>query len=149
MPAILVASKMKLGNPSKPVHSALPIPQVPVTTPGPAPPCSLKLPGSRITYSSQIPLKSSHGQASEGGGAPPKKSIPAESRVDPQKRLLREGIGRIPSQGGSFSGGKRTPFPALSATGGPGSSGRHSCRALKEKRFHPRLLQRAPSCEDQ
>ncbi|XP_036391287.1 neuron navigator 2-like isoform X5 [Megalops cyprinoides] len=82
MPAILVASKMKSGLP-KPVHSALPIPQVPARTLV-QPPCTLKLGSSKLTYSSQIPLKSPHGKENDGDGTPPKKSAETESGADTQ-----------------------------------------------------------------
>ncbi|XP_031424993.1 neuron navigator 2 isoform X2 [Clupea harengus] len=54
MPAILVASKMKSGLP-KPVHSALPIPQIPTRAVAPQP-CTLKPP-----CPSNLPLKSEAG----------------------------------------------------------------------------------------
>ncbi|KAG7467923.1 hypothetical protein MATL_G00137370 [Megalops atlanticus] len=82
MPAILVASKMKSGLP-KPIHSALPIPQVPARPLAPQH-CTLKLGGSRPTYSSQIPLKSPHRSDGDGNGAPPKQSPSAENGADTQ-----------------------------------------------------------------
>lgn len=72
MPAILVASKMKSGLP-KPVHSAVPILQIPAQVAAPQP-CALKLGGVKPTYSSQIPLKSPQGHEREGDGAPGKRS---------------------------------------------------------------------------
>ncbi|XP_023673183.2 neuron navigator 2 isoform X1 [Paramormyrops kingsleyae] len=72
MPAILVASKMKSGLP-KPVHSAVPILQLPAQVAA-LQPCALKLGGVKPTYSSQIPLKSPQGPEREGDGAPGKRS---------------------------------------------------------------------------
>ncbi|KAL4642001.1 neuron navigator 2 isoform X1 [Arapaima gigas] len=82
MPAILVASKMKSGLP-KPMHSALPIPQVPSRHSG-LQSCTLKVGGSRPTYSSQIPLKSPQGHESEGDSSPAKKITAADTGVDTQ-----------------------------------------------------------------
>ncbi|XP_041877396.1 neuron navigator 2 isoform X9 [Corvus kubaryi] len=86
MPAILVASKMKSGLP-KPVHSAAPILHVPTARTIPQP-CYLKF-GNKVEvtkplYSSQIPLKSSHGQENAGDGLPARKSSSVESGFDTQ-----------------------------------------------------------------
>lgn len=86
MPAILVASKMKSGLP-KPVHSAAPILHVPTARTIPQP-CYLKF-GNKVEvtkplYSSQIPLKSSHGQENAGDGLPARKSSLVENGFDTQ-----------------------------------------------------------------
>ncbi|XP_036882603.1 neuron navigator 2 isoform X2 [Manis javanica] len=86
MPAILVASKMKSGLP-KPVHSAAPILHVPPARTGPQP-CYLKLGSkvevSKITYPSQIPLKSQGLQEPTGEGLPLRKSGSVENGFDTQ-----------------------------------------------------------------
>lgn len=88
MPAILVASKMKSGLP-KPVHSAAPILHVPPARTGPQP-CYLKLGSkvevSKITYPSQIPLKSQGLQEPTGEGLPLRKSGSVENGFDTQVR---------------------------------------------------------------
>ncbi|XP_030620971.1 neuron navigator 2 [Chanos chanos] len=71
MPAILVATKMKSGLP-KPVHSALPIPQLPTRAVAPQP-CSLK-----PHHNTNIPLRN------HGGGAPAKNNLTQHSRADTQ-----------------------------------------------------------------
>ncbi|NXR34173.1 NAV2 protein, partial [Zosterops hypoxanthus] len=86
MPAILVASKMKSGLP-KPVHSAAPILHVPTARTIPQP-CYLKF-GNKVEvtkplYSSQIPLKSSHGQENAGDGLSARKSSLVENGFDTQ-----------------------------------------------------------------
>ncbi|XP_067850210.1 neuron navigator 2 isoform X4 [Heptranchias perlo] len=85
MPAILVASKMKSGLP-KPVHSATPIPNVKARAL--QQPCYLKLGGkvevTKPTYSSQIPLKSSHGLDDEGEWVLQGKIATAENGFDTQ-----------------------------------------------------------------
>ncbi|KAI5276297.1 Neuron Navigator 2 [Manis pentadactyla] len=86
MPAILVASKMKSGLP-KPVHSAAPILHVPPARTGPQP-CYLKLGSkvevSKITYPSQIPLKSQGLQEPTGEGLALRKSGSVENGFDTQ-----------------------------------------------------------------
>lgn len=88
MPAILVASKMKSGLP-KPVHSALPIPQIQ------NPARSRTSSPHRASHLRHSPLKALHRQG-EGQGKgettpTPNKSLStteSEDREDPQVRAL-------------------------------------------------------------
>lgn len=79
---------MKSGLP-KPVHSAAPILHVPPARTGPQP-CYLKLGSkvevSKITYPSQIPLKSQGLQEPTGEGLPLRKSGSVENGFDTQVR---------------------------------------------------------------